>query len=301
MVVPGRKGLRDRGLRDTGTKVKRTVGQAHPTEVEADVGKRVLVTGCAGAVGKAVCWELMRCGHWVRGFDLISMPAEITLNESLIGSIQDRAALDPAMSGIDVVVHLAAQPDQGDFYTQIVPNNIIGTYNVFEAARAADVKRVVLASTVQVVSGIDWTQAPIKVEHGTAPTNTYALSKVFAEELGRMYARLYAMSVIAVRIGWFARSAESARQIGQGGRSIYLSPGDAGRFFERCVRAEIAPNLPPPGCAAGPSEPRALAAGDFHILFASSRPPGKPPLDLETAKRVIGYEPQHTYPEGAPQ
>lgn len=266
------------------------------------MAKRVLVTGCAGAVGKAVCAELMRCGHFVRGFDLIPMPAEIALSESIIGSIQDRAAIDSAMQGINVVIHLAAQPDQGDFYTQIVPKNIIGVYNVFEAARAAGVRRVVLASTVQVISGIDWTKAPIKVEHGTAPTNTYALSKVFAEELGRMYARLYAMSVIAVRIGWFARSAESARHIGQGGQGVYFSPGDAGRFFECCVRAEIAPNLPAVHQPKGqPPEGPPPPAGDFHILFATSKPPGNPPLDLETSRRVVGYVPQHTYPQGAPQ
>src|SRR5688500_11471621 len=109
--------------------------------------RKVLITGSSGRIGRAAVAELLRRRHSVRGFDRAAAPG---LADCRIADLADRAALDEAMRGIDCVVHLAATPDDDDFFTQLLPNNIIGLYHVMESARAAGVRRIILASSGQV-------------------------------------------------------------------------------------------------------------------------------------------------------
>src|SRR5690242_18831288 len=110
--------------------------------------KLVLVTGSAGRIGRAVVRELLAQGHRVRGYDLRPTPF---VQQSLVGNLNDVAKINEAMNGVDTLIHLAATPDDADFLSELVPNNIVGVYHVFEAARAARVKRLILASSGQVV------------------------------------------------------------------------------------------------------------------------------------------------------
>merc|ERR1719282_142542 len=95
------------------------------------------------------------------------------------------------MAGIDTVIHLAAVPDDfGPYDGDLMQINIIGLYNVCEAAREAGVQRLVLTSSCQVISGLRLNhELPIVLSDGTAPINHYAAMKVFAETLGGLYAR----------------------------------------------------------------------------------------------------------------
>src|SRR5947209_6383762 len=108
----------------------------------------VLVTGSAGRVGQAVVAELKARGLRVRGYDRVPTPG---LDDSVAADITDGAALRRAADGMAALVHLAATPDDDDFLTQLLPNNIVGVYHVLEAARQAGVKRLALASSGQVV------------------------------------------------------------------------------------------------------------------------------------------------------
>src|SRR5437867_1727806 len=134
--------------------------------------KRVLVTGSSGRIGQAVVGELAARGHAVRGFDLLAHPS---LADQVVGSLTDAAALAQAVAGMDTLIHLAATPDDDDFLTQLLPNNIVGVYHVLEAARAAGVRRMILASSGQVV----WydrlrTVGPIGVDVQPTPRYWYA-------------------------------------------------------------------------------------------------------------------------------
>jgi nucleoside-diphosphate-sugar epimerase len=241
--------------------------------------QRVRITGAGGAVGRPVARGLLACGHFVRGLDL--KPAE-GFSEYVTGSVADADVVDRATAGMDVVIHLAAFPNDADFFEQILPNNIIGSYHVSDAAQRHGVKRLVLASTMQVISGMPWTEKTIRVEDGVAPTNRYAVSKAFLEALGYMHARRFKIPVLAVRIGHLARQQEEFERMNgfAPSKGIYLSHDDAARFFIRAVEAELS----------GPG---------FHILFATSRSPDFPRLDPEPARRLIGYEAQDTYPQGS--
>ncbi len=200
----------------------------------------------------------------------------------VIGDLGDAAALQRAMQGITTLIHLAATPDDDNFLDRIVPNNIIGVYHVMEAARAASVKRCVLASSGQVVWGARHSGPfPIGVDVQPTPRYWYAVAKVFLEAAGRAFADGFGMSVIAVRLGWCPRSPEHAQELDAGGdwaQDVYLSPGDAGRFFACAVEA------------AGPIS--------YALVYATSRPVHTLRYDLESTRKLLGYEPQDRWPDG---
>ncbi len=178
--------------------------------------QRILVTGSAGRIGGAVVRELKARGHFVRGFDLRSNPAA---DENLAGSITDGPLFQRAAASMQVMIHLAATPDDDDFVTKLLPNNLLGTYNALEAAKAAGVKRAILASSGQVV----WWQRfsgplPIGVDVQPTPRGWYAATtKMFAEAAGRAFAEAGTASVY-----WRCDSA-GARAIGRTFRN-WLTP-----------------------------------------------------------------------------
>ena len=104
------------------------------------------MTGSAGRIGRAVCAELVARGHRVRGFDRVPSPA---LEDAVVGDAVNPADVARALDGMDTAVHLAATPDETDFLTQLLPNNVVGLYHVLEAARRARLARLVLISSGQ--------------------------------------------------------------------------------------------------------------------------------------------------------
>lgn len=236
----------------------------------------VLVTGSAGRVGGAACAGLLARGHEVRGFDLRPTPA---VADSVVGDLADGTAVRQALAGVQAVLHLGATPDEDDFCGKLVPNNVIGVYHVLEGARQAGVQRVVLASTGQVVMGHEgpW---PITPEMPYSPRNWYASAKVMAEVAGQVYACVHGLSVIVARLGWCPRDRQHADSLAgdEFGKDVYLSPADAGRFFAGAVEA--------------PAEIR------YAVVFVTSKPLRQTRYDIESARRLLNYVPQDTWPRG---
>ena len=237
----------------------------------------VLVTGSSGRVGQAVIAELQRQGTPVRGLDRVPTPG---LVDMVVGDLQNVSALERAMTGVGTLIHLAATPDDDDFLRELVPNNVIGVYYVFEAARKASVGRMILASSGQVV----WYQRetgpwPIRADTAPTPRYWYAACKLFLEGAGRAFTEAHGMSVIAVRLGWCPRTRAQVEEIKQSewAQDVYLSPPDAGRFFACAVTA--------------PVDTR------FTVVYATSRPRRSQRYDMEPAKK-LGYEARDTWPQG---
>ncbi len=245
--------------------------------------KRILVTGSAGAVGNAVCVHLLEQGHTVRGVDIRPTP---NVPDAIQGDLADKAVVYRAVEGMETVIHLAAYINDGDLVETIMRPNVISPYYVCEAARELGVKRLILASSVQVVYGYGRSGGrTIGVDERMKPRNNYALAKAWGEMMGDMYAALYNISVIHVRIGWLPRSLQQAQAIASrpDAQNIYLSYADAQRFFACCVEADVP------------------APGESLVFFAGSRPnQGVPYMDLEPARRLLGYAPQDTWPENMP-
>jgi uronate dehydrogenase len=242
------------------------------------VTHRVLVTGSSGRIGRAVAAELLARGHDVRGFDLVASPA---LKDTVVGTLTDRAAVDRAMQGRDTLVHLAATPDDDDFLSQLLPNNIVGVYHILESAQAAGLKRLILASTGQVVwYERDRNPGVIRTDTQPTPKFWYAACKCFLEGAGRAFAEKYGLSVVMVRLGWCPRTKEQVEEIqaADWAQDVYLSPGDAGRFF---------------ACAVESPEPKGYA-----VVYASSNPVHRPRVDMEPTRRICGFEPSEQWPQG---
>ncbi len=206
----------------------------------------VLVTGMSGLIGRA----LRR--HLEGRYDLRA------LNRGALegvpchrADIADLSAIEPAFAGVDTVVHLAADatsPNPPE--ASVIHNNVVGTLNVYEAARRAGVRRVVFASSGATVSAIEreppysdlvagryegLTSWPM-ITHlsPVRPAGLYGVSKVWGEALGRHYADAHGLSVICVRIGRVNAEdrPSSARDF-----SVWCSQRDITALLERCVAA----------------------------------------------------------------
>ncbi len=252
--------------------------------------KTILITGSAGRLGQAAVNEFQKQQYRVLGIDSKPTPGLAT---AVVDKLQNPQLLKEMMRGVDAVLHLAATPDDpvwplpataGDnFLDELVPNNLIPTYHILESARQTGVKKVILASTGQVV----WDQSfdgpyPIRVEAKPTPRWWYASTKVFLESIGEAYAKQGFFSVIAIRLGFCPRDKGHVELIASNERDqdVYLSPGDAGRFFEHCVKAD-------------------RPVGSFDVVYATSKPLHQVRFDMEPAKRLLGFEPQESWPTGA--
>ncbi|MCS6865330.1 MAG: NAD(P)-dependent oxidoreductase [Gemmataceae bacterium] len=247
--------------------------------------QRIVVTGSAGHIGQAVVAALSARGHGVVGFDrrpTVGLPPECVV----VGTCEDREVLSRALKGSQVLIHLAATPDDaryprgpapndGDnFLTELVPNNIVAPYHVLETARRVGIRRVILASSGQVIDGhLRAGRIPVTPSSLPQPRYLYACTKVFLEALGQVYAKEHGLEVLAVRLGWCPRPGQE-EEFCQSfhGRNVYLSPADAGRFF---VAAVEVPTLPP-----------------FAIVYATSRPTDQCLYDLSATRELLGWEPQ---------
>ena len=188
---------------------------------------------------------------------------------SFVGDMSEIEPLRAAMKGVDVVVHLAATSDEAPFVEKLVGPNVIGLYNVLEAARLENVRRVVFASSIQAVGFNGHGQSePTGVEMLPRPNSLYGVTKVMGETMGRLYHDKHKLEFIAIRLGAF-ESYDSPNLKHRGYRSIWLSPDDAAAVF----------------CAAIDKE--GLGYG---IVNATSITPTER-LALQPARDLLGWEP----------
>jgi nucleoside-diphosphate-sugar epimerase len=258
--------------------------------------QQILITGAYGLIGNLVYAHLdtqpdrystygmvrrVEASARIEAMELCEIPAE----RLRYADLTDFAAVRRAVAGIDVVVHMAADPNGHSSWESVLNNNIVGTYHLFEASRLAGVKRVIYASTNQVVFGYRADEPyrslfagregaapeaipPIHHTQPTRPLNYYACSKVFGESLAHMYAFTHGMSCICLRIGWVTAS---DRPASPQARYLWCSQRDIVQLVGRCIEA-----------------PASLR---FDIFFGQSdNHPNF--VDIQHARDVLGYAPQ---------
>lgn len=191
---------------------------------------RVLITGAAGNIGKCLRDQLRGRYALLRLADIAEQEPAQAGEEIRTLDVRDMASVERCMEGIDCVIHLAGIPGV-DTWDKILPMNIDGCYNVFEAARRQRVPRVIFASSNHAV-GYHRRERFLDNAVEPRPDSLYGVSKVFGEALGRMYADKYGMSVACLRIGTFRtpdRPSE-ARQL-----LTWLSHRDMAQLARRCI------------------------------------------------------------------
>ncbi len=223
--------------------------------------RRVLITGAAGAIGSCLREGLRPLVDQLVLTD--ARTVEPAANERFVGAdLADRDAVAQATEGVDAVVHLGAVPTEVPFDELLGPN-IIGTFNVFEAARRGGAARVVFASSNH-ATGFCPVERTLTGTEPTRPDSLYGVTKVYGEALGSLYADKFGLEVISVRIGGFLERPRQVRDL-----ATWLSHGDAVRLFAACLSAP--------------------AAG-FRVVYGASANT-RLFWDL-TPARELGYEPQ---------
>ena len=191
---------------------------------------KVFLTGVTGRVGRVLVPAFRAC-YDLRTLHRRPVPDDPT---AVLGDLSDRARLASLMAGCEVVVHLAAISREARFVEEIVPANIVGAYNVFQAALEAGVRRIVYASSCHVVR-FNTSQQAIDVEEPYQPETMYGVSKAFGEVLGRYYHDHHGLEFVAIRIGWLLPYDDPDLRISESKRRIWLSPRDAVALFRLAI------------------------------------------------------------------
>lgn len=254
----------------------------------------VLITGADGQVGTALREYL---GD---EFNLRSLTLHPQDFPSQVGNIADLEAIRPAFEGVQAVVHLAASAPVESAWEDVLQNNLIGAYNVFEAARLAGVDRVVFASSNHAIGMYEFEGSPELFElddervfdHTVPirPDSLYGVSKAYGEALGRYYHERHGMAVYCLRIGAMRGDDDPFAEsviAGGGGileltpeqtrkrmRAAWLSRADAARLVRQCLTV---------------TEPR------WALVYGISDNP-RQYWDLGHARAVLGYDPRDSAP-----
>ena len=210
--------------------------------------RKVLITGAAGLIGNVLI-DRLGSTYDISSLDL--HPVESI--PSTVASLDDYDAMRPAFDGIDSVVHLAADRAAYAGWDSVLPNNLVGTYNVFEASRDAGVKRVVFASSNHATGGFylvppwkhiadgDFDQlvageyALVDESAPIRPDGFYGVSKAFGEALGSYYNDYHGLSSIHLRIGWVISTDDPT--FSPFALSLWLSHRDVAQAVQKSIEA----------------------------------------------------------------
>lgn len=180
---------------------------------------KVLLTGAAGGIGTRLRKLLPAIYPDLILSDLRS-PPDLAPDERFVAAdLADAPAVERAVDGVDAIVHLGGFSVEGPWET-ILRANIVGTYNLFEAARRAGVKRVVFASSNHVMGFVPRTKK-IGIAEIPRPDSLYGVSKAYGEALGAYYAFKHGLRVLSIRIGNVADVPVDERRL-----AIWLAPED---------------------------------------------------------------------------
>jgi NAD+ dependent glucose-6-phosphate dehydrogenase len=196
--------------------------------------KRVLITGAAGRIGTDMT-RLLADRYDLRLQFHKTVPDQPAVDDYVVADIAEFDKIAPAMDGIDAVLHLAGEPAVSTPWDRVNRANILGLYNVYEAARQAGVSRIVFASTNHVMGMNDRDENwPVYSRQPVRPDSLYGVSKAFGETLGRHYYDRYGMSFINMRIG-----AYGDRPRDEIARYMWLSPRDFAQLVWRAIESDV--------------------------------------------------------------
>jgi NAD+ dependent glucose-6-phosphate dehydrogenase len=197
---------------------------------------KLLITGASGLIGN-ILWKGLADTYDLYGVDLKAGGKE----RITIADIASFPEIEGAIQSIAprYVIHLAADPHPDAAWESILKTNIIGTRNVYAAARVAGVKRVVFASSNHVVDGYEQDLPPrgkVTIQDPPRPLNYYGAGKLFGEGLARMFYDRYRLESICLRIGSVR---QSDRPKSEREKKLWLSHRDLVQLFRKSLQAEL--------------------------------------------------------------
>ncbi len=229
---------------------------------------KLLITGAAGRIGQFLTHNLG--DRYTLVLSDTHPPDESFHHRFVAANIDDFDALRSLCAGVDTVVHLAADPSPEAAWESVLPNNVVGTYNVFEAARQSGCRRVIYASSVNAVSGYP-SDVQVHTDMLVRPPNLYGASKAWGEALARYYADQHNLSAICLRFGWVINRDDERLQSDHDNLSIALTYNDLAKLVVASIEA-----------------PADLRFGIFHGVSNNRWKR----LDISDAREILGYAPE---------
>jgi len=161
---------------------------------------KVALSGASGNMGRILRTELQKRGVNLRSAGGRSPLEPLHEGEDIMhGDLRDPAVVDRLLNGVDVLIHLAGTSVERPL-PEIIENNLVGLYQVYEGARRNKVRRIVFASSNHAF-GMHSVNDKLKLDAPYRPDSFYGLSKVWGEAMARMYWDKHGIEGISVRIG----------------------------------------------------------------------------------------------------
>ena len=237
---------------------------------------RVLITGINGRIG-TILRNTLQNGHEIYGLDHVGAFSEQVLSAE-IAEYQQLAQAVQQLSPLDGIIHLAGNPNVNADWESVLSANIIGTRNIFEAARQFQIRRVIFASSNHVTGAYEGfepnlhlhTQSEppkISIRDPIRPDSDYGVSKAFGEAVARYYAARWGVEAICLRIGAVLSNDDPTTDARL--RKVWLSHRDLIQLVEKSLIANVS----------------------FGIYYGVSNNKGAF-WDISNARTELGYEPQ---------
>ena len=190
--------------------------------------KKIVLTGAAGRLGGYLRKPLAAKCEVLISTDIAPLTDPLIKGESFVqADLADYAKMAEIIKGADMVVHFGGHPDEKPF-EDILHANIIGCYNIWQAAHEAGVRRIVYASSIHAV-GLHPKTTAINIHTPHRPDSYYGLAKCFAEDMAKLYWDKKGLEAVCLRILSCANVTNS-RALGS-----WLSYDDLIHLVERAV------------------------------------------------------------------
>jgi nucleoside-diphosphate-sugar epimerase len=235
---------------------------------------KLLITGVKGRIG-SILMEGLSDSFEIHGVDLVAKPgerifrADISDYEQLSNVLRDIAPLP-------YIIHLAADPRVNADWNSVLKNNIIGTRNLYEAAKEHNVKKIIFASSNHVTGAYEGIpprlhKLPkyevITIHDPVRPDSDYASSKIFGEAVARQYYERHGMASICLRIGSVLVDDNPTKN--ERIQSTWLSHRDLIQLFKKSIFSNV----------------------EFGIYYGVSDNKNRF-WDISNAREEIGYHPE---------
>lgn len=234
--------------------------------------KKVLLLGFTGRIGPGFLKEYEK--NYKKDYEIIlgfhhKKPEKKYKSKKI--DLSNISNLKKAMKGISVVINFSAESNPEAPFEKIINPNIIGAYNVFEAARQSKCKRIIFASSVHAIKGYK-KRENVKHDDIPKPDNLYGTSKVFGESLCYVFSEKHNLSCLAIRIGAYVPDNLKEKICLERKNFDYvISQRDLAQLIHKCITAN--------------------KEVKYGILSGSSNNKRKY-MDLEFSKKLVGYKPK---------
>jgi uronate dehydrogenase len=233
--------------------------------------EKILITGGCGKIGSYFV-KFASTKYFIRVVDKIAWDGDKNgklSGESFVMDLQNLDQCLQACEDIDFVIHLAADGDpDADFHASLLGNNIIGTHNMFRAAKETGCKRFIYASSAHVISGYP-PDIQINSDMIVIPGNEYGVTKCFGEALAAYFANVEGLPSIVLRIGAYIFPEEYA-DFSLEEANAFLDPDDFNQLLLRC-----------------------LETPDISFMIANAISDNRYKLlDITETREKLGYQPQ---------